>query len=45
MDKAAAEKALEDKTSPEGDKTENIDSGTPAATPKTRGRRGGRRTG
>lgn len=45
MDKAAIDKASEDKTSPEGDKIENADSGTPATTSKTRGRRGRRRGG
>lgn len=45
MDKAAIDKASGDKTSPEGDKTENLDSGTPAIISKTRGRRGKKRAG
>lgn len=43
MDKAAIDKALEDKATPEEDRTENIDSGSPINTSKTRGRRGKRR--
>lgn len=39
------DKALEDKASPEGDRTENIDSGSPGIISKARGRKGKRRGG
>lgn len=45
MDKAAIDKALEGKASPEGDRTENIDSGSPGITSRTKGRKGKRRGG